>query len=64
MLNKKIGKLDYVIDLVVLVIVWLIGVKIYNGVLGVDIYEKDYLMILEMVKVVGLVIGNVFIVEL
>lgn len=64
MLNKKIGKLDYVIDSVVSVIVWLIGVKIYNGVLGVDIYEKDYLTILEMVKVVGLAIGNVFIVEL
>lgn len=64
MLNKKIGKLDYVIDSVVSVIVWSIGVKIYNGVLGVDIYEKDYLMILEMVKVVGLAIGNVFIVEL
>lgn len=64
LLDKKIGKLDYVIDLVVFVIVWIIGVKIYNGVLGVDIYENVYQIIFELVKVVGLVIGNVFIVEL
>lgn len=52
------------IDLVVLVIVWFLGVKIYNGVLGVDVFGKDYVILLELVKKVGKVIGNVLIVEL
>lgn len=63
-LYKDSGLLDYVIDFVVFVIVWIIGVKLYNGVIGVDIYEQLYCNLLELVKFNGKVIGNVFIVEL
>lgn len=58
-LNKKTGKPDYVTDSAVSATAWSTDVKTYNGVLGVDIYEKDHPMILEMAKTVGLAAGNV-----
>ena len=38
---------------------WSTGVKSYNGAIGVDVYKKPHVTLLEMAKANGLATGNV-----
>ncbi|WP_121117849.1 alkaline phosphatase [Croceibacterium ferulae] len=58
-LNKDDGKPDYVTDSAASATAWAIGVKSYNGAIGVDIHEAAHPTILELAKAAGLATGNV-----
>lgn len=58
-LHKENGKVDYVTDSAASATAWSVGVKTYNGALGVDIYENPYPSLLKLAKNAGLKTGNV-----
>ncbi|TCV96648.1 alkaline phosphatase [Biostraticola tofi] len=63
-LDKKTRKPDYVTDSAASATAWTTGVKTYNGALGVDVYGKDHVTILELAKAAGKATGNVSTAEL
>lgn len=58
-LNKDTKKPDYVTDSAASATAWSTGVKSYNGAIGVDVYKKPHVTLLEMAKANGLATGNV-----
>ncbi|CNH98229.1 MULTISPECIES: alkaline phosphatase [Yersinia] len=63
-LDKKTQKPDYVTDSAASATAWSSGVKTYNGALGVDVFGKDHVTILELAKKAGKATGNVSTAEL
>lgn len=49
-LDKKTQKPDYVTDSAASATAWSSGVKTYNGALGVDVFGKDHVTLLELAK--------------
>ncbi|WP_347304004.1 alkaline phosphatase [Croceibacterium sp. TMG7-5b_MA50] len=58
-LHKDDGKPDYVTDSAASATAWAIGVKSYNGAIGVDIHERPHPTIMELAKAAGLATGDV-----
>ena len=58
-LNKDDGKPNYVTDSAASATAWAIGVKSYNGAIGVDIHEAAHPSVLELAKAAGLATGDV-----
>ncbi|MGP2409433.1 alkaline phosphatase [Yersinia sp. 2553 StPb PI] len=63
-LDKKTQKPDYVTDSAASATAWSSGVKTYNGALGVDVFGKDHVTLLELAKKAGKATGNVSTAEL
>ncbi|WP_145498709.1 alkaline phosphatase [Yersinia bercovieri] len=63
-LDKKTQKPDYVTDSAASATAWSSGVKTYNGALGVDVFGKDQVTLLELAKKAGKATGNVSTAEL
>lgn len=63
-LDKKTQKPDYVTDSAASATAWSSGVKTYNGALGVDVFGKDQVTLLELAKKGGKATGNVSTAEL
>lgn len=63
-LDKKTQKPDYVTDSAASATAWSSGVKTYNGALGVDVFGKDHITLLELAKKAGKATGNVSTAEL
>lgn len=63
-LDKTTHKPDYVTDSAASATAWATGVKTYNGALGVDVFGKDHMTILELAKAAGKATGNVSTAEL
>ncbi|MDN0122839.1 alkaline phosphatase [Yersinia aleksiciae] len=63
-LDKKTKKPDYVTDSAASATAWSSGVKTYNGALGVDVFGKDHVTLLELAKKAGKATGNVSTAEL
>jgi alkaline phosphatase len=58
-LDKATGKPNYVTDSAASATAWAVGVKSYNGAIGVDIKERPYPSLLQLAKAAGLGTGNV-----
>jgi len=58
-LDKETGKPDYVTDSAASATAWAVGVKSYNGAIGVDIAGRPFPSLLERAKAAGLGTGNV-----
>lgn len=58
-LNRDDGKPNYVTDSAASATAWAIGVKSYNGAIGVDIHGAPHPSVLQLAKVAGLATGNV-----
>ncbi|HEY0210506.1 alkaline phosphatase [Acerihabitans sp.] len=63
-LDKTSHKPGYVTDSAASATAWSTGVKTYNGALGVDVFGKDHMTILELAKTAGKATGNVSTAEL
>ncbi len=63
-LDKTSHKPAYVTDSAASATAWTTGVKTYNGALGVDVFGKDHMTILELAKAAGKATGNVSTAEL
>lgn len=63
-LDKKTQKPNYVTDSAASATAWSSGVKTYNGALGVDVFGKDHVTLLELAKKAGKATGNVSTAEL
>ncbi|WP_145567196.1 alkaline phosphatase [Yersinia aleksiciae] len=63
-LDKKTKKPDYVTDSAASATAWSSGVKTYSGALGVDVFGKDHVTLLELAKKAGKATGNVSTAEL
>ncbi|WP_410012255.1 alkaline phosphatase [Sodalis sp. C49] len=63
-LDKTTHKPGYVTDSAASATAWSTGVKTYNGALGVDVFGKDHMTILELAKAAGKATGNVSTAEL
>lgn len=63
-LDKKTQKPDYVTDSAASATAWSSGVKTYNGALGIDVFGKDHVTLLELAKKAGKATGNVSTAEL
>ena len=63
-LDKKTQKPDYVTDSAASATAWSSGVKTYNSALGVDVFGKDHVTLLELAKKAGKATGNVSTAEL
>lgn len=58
-LDKNTQKPDYVTDSAASATAWGTGVKTYNGAIGVDVYGKSHVNLIELAKSKGLATGNV-----
>lgn len=63
-LDKKSHKPSYVTDSAASATAWTTGVKTYNGALGVDVFGKDHVTLLELARAAGKGTGNVSTAEL
>ncbi|CNB55176.1 alkaline phosphatase [Yersinia similis] len=63
-LDKNTQKPNYVTDSAASATAWSSGVKTYNGALGVDVFGKDHVTLLELAKKAGKATGNVSTAEL
>lgn len=58
-LDRKTGKPDYVTDSAASATAWAIGVKSYNGAIGVDVHGQSYPSLIQLAKKAGLGTGDV-----
>lgn len=58
-LDKATGKPNYVTDSAASATAWAVGVKSYNGAIGVDIQQRPHRSLLQLAKAAGLGTGNV-----
>ncbi len=58
-LSKETKKPDYVTDSAASATAWSTGVKSYNGAIGVDVFGKPHVTLIELAKKAGLATGDV-----
>jgi alkaline phosphatase len=58
-LDRKTRKPDYVTDSAASATAWSIGVKSYNGAIGVDVDGKPHKTLIELAKAAGIATGDV-----
>lgn len=58
-LDKKTHKPNYVTDSAASATAWSIGVKTYNGALGIDVYGKSHESLIELAKKAGIATGDI-----
>lgn len=58
-LDKDTGKPNYVTDSAASATAWSIGVKSYNGAIGVDLRGQPHMSLLKLAKAAGLATGDV-----